>query len=267
MTAIRGYINTNVGKAQLAYKGDRGYSNYELAVKNGYQGTEQEWIDHFGIDFSGYIKTTDVVDDLTSSTITTYPLSAKQGYVLDTAISTKVSTSDIVDGLTSTSATVPLSAKQGKVLKDSLDSLDSEVGTLTSLHTTAKTNLVAAVNEVADSVADSGWIDLTLNNGITQGTICGKPQIRKIGNRVVLRGGVSFTTSNSSVALFTVPTGYEPADVIYKMCATGGTRIGRLVVGHSGSAAIDWIYRLDGTSKVTGEEITWLDINMEYYTD
>ena len=39
-------------EAELGFKGERGYSNYELAVKNGYQGTEQEWINHFGLDLN-----------------------------------------------------------------------------------------------------------------------------------------------------------------------------------------------------------------------
>lgn len=39
-------------EGNLGYKGERGYSNYELAVKNGYQGTEQEWLANFGVDFT-----------------------------------------------------------------------------------------------------------------------------------------------------------------------------------------------------------------------
>lgn len=69
----------------LGWKGERGYSAYQIAVKNGYEGTEQEWIDHFGLDLTGYLQTADVIDDLTSE-YTTRPLSANQGKVLNNAI-------------------------------------------------------------------------------------------------------------------------------------------------------------------------------------
>lgn len=55
-------VNSNEGKGALGFKGERGYSAYEIAVKNGYQGTEQEWIDHFGLDLTDYVKTSDVLD-------------------------------------------------------------------------------------------------------------------------------------------------------------------------------------------------------------
>lgn len=72
-------INTQEGlEGELGYKGERGYSAYEIAVKNGYEGTEQDWIDHFGLDLTDYIKDTDIVDNCESTT-TTKPLSANQG--------------------------------------------------------------------------------------------------------------------------------------------------------------------------------------------
>ena len=72
---------------ELGYKGERGFSAYEIAVQNGYEGTEEEWIDHFGLDLSGYLQTDDVIDAL-DSTYTTRPLSANQGKVLNGLIDT-----------------------------------------------------------------------------------------------------------------------------------------------------------------------------------
>jgi len=77
-------MNTN---GILGFKGERGDSAYEIAVKNGYEGTEQEWIDHFGLDLSDYIKDTDIIDDLTHE-YTTKPLSAKQGKTLKDSLDT-----------------------------------------------------------------------------------------------------------------------------------------------------------------------------------
>lgn len=60
---LRGSLtSTSDAKGVLGFKGERGYSAYEIAVKNGYEGTEQDWIDHFGLDLTGYVKTTDVLD-------------------------------------------------------------------------------------------------------------------------------------------------------------------------------------------------------------
>lgn len=55
-------VSSNEAKGALGFKGERGYSNYEIYVKNGGTMTEQEWLDHFGVDLTGYVKTTDVLD-------------------------------------------------------------------------------------------------------------------------------------------------------------------------------------------------------------
>ena len=48
-------------EAELGFKGERGLSNYEIAVKNGYQGTEQEWLANFGVDFNVCVMKDDIV--------------------------------------------------------------------------------------------------------------------------------------------------------------------------------------------------------------
>lgn len=76
---LRGSLtSTTDAKGVLGFKGERGYSAYEIAVLHGYEGTEQDWIDHFGLDLSNYVQTSDVIDS-TTSTSTNYPLSANQG--------------------------------------------------------------------------------------------------------------------------------------------------------------------------------------------
>lgn len=58
-------------------QGVEGKSAYEVAVENGYQGTEEEWTEAF-LTPDGYIPRTDIVDNL-ESTATNKPLSANQG--------------------------------------------------------------------------------------------------------------------------------------------------------------------------------------------
>ena len=58
---LRGSLtSTQTSKGALGFKGERGYSNYEIYVKNGGTMTEQEWLDHFGVDLTGYAKTSEV---------------------------------------------------------------------------------------------------------------------------------------------------------------------------------------------------------------
>ena len=55
-------VTSNEAKGGIAYKGERGYSNYEIYVKNGGTMTEQEWLEHFGVDLTGYAKTSEVIE-------------------------------------------------------------------------------------------------------------------------------------------------------------------------------------------------------------
>ena len=60
---LRGSLTSNTSsKGTLGFKGERGYSNYEIYVKNGGTMTEQEWLDHFGVDLTDYIKTSELID-------------------------------------------------------------------------------------------------------------------------------------------------------------------------------------------------------------
>ena len=76
---LRGSLtSTTDAKGVLGFKGERGYSAYEIDVQHGYEGTEEEWLEHLAGELSDYVSTDDVVDNLTS-TYTTRPLSANQG--------------------------------------------------------------------------------------------------------------------------------------------------------------------------------------------
>lgn len=265
MTVLRGSLAYKEGKGAIGFKGEEGDSAYVIAVRNGYQGSEEEWVNHFGLDLSGYLQGTDVIDNLTS-TYTTRPLSANQGKALKTAVDTKINTADIVDNLTSTSTTVPLSANQGRNLKNYIDSNTQSIGEVADLHTTDKTNTVNAINELQGKLEDTGWIDITLSSGTTTGIYGGKPQYRKIGDHVFLRGGIAFTKGSSTYTVSNLPSGIIPVNPIYRMEATGGTRVARLGVSTAGTLFVDWIYLLNGTSAYTGE-VSWLIIDCDYFLD
>ncbi len=120
--------------------------------------------------------------------------------------------------------------------------------------------------KLSEYLKDTGWKNLTLATGVKEGTLCGTPQYRKIGNHVFIRGSISFTLSDSTFIFATLPETYRPKNIIYRMCSTGGNRIARLGVRADGSMFIDWIFNLNGTTKFTGS-ITWLDINIDFFID
>lgn len=142
---------------------------------------------------SSKVNISDVIDTL-SSTETTKPLSANQGRVLNTSLSTtngnvtslttrvttaesnissntttigtKVNTSDIVDTLLSTSTVVPLSANQGKVLKGLVDTNTSSISTtngnvsaLTTRVTTAEGNITSNTTAIGSKINTSDIVN------------------------------------------------------------------------------------------------------------
>lgn len=62
------------------------------------------------------------------------------------------------------------------------------------------------------SIMDTGWQDITLQNGFTarSGDIY-KPQYRKIGNVVYIKGQVTIPSHSSNVVMCSLPNGYRPS--------------------------------------------------------
>lgn len=71
----------------------------------------------------------------------------------------------------------------------------------------------ADISDVSDALTaattDSGWLDMTLAEGWTIPYATDKPQYRKIGNRVYLRGLVN-GAKTAGMTIATLPTGYRP---------------------------------------------------------
>ena len=61
-------------------------------------------------------------------------------------------------------------------------------------------------------IEDTGWIDLVLQNGTTQrnGNQY-KPQVRRIGKIVYMKGQVNIPAHTSDIAIANIPLGYRPA--------------------------------------------------------
>ena len=61
-------------------------------------------------------------------------------------------------------------------------------------------------------LSDTGWQDITLLNGVTarDNTDVYKPQIRKIGNIVFIKGQINIPSHNSNIIMFNIPSNYRP---------------------------------------------------------
>lgn len=148
---------------------------------------------------------------------------------------------------------------------DYKDKVDS-VGNVDNLETTDNTDLVSAINEIYEQVEDTGWQNLTLVSGASQGTNGAVPAIRRIGNHVFVRGSIAFTASSSaSVGLATIPEGFRPAAQHYTIGATGGQTYARFYYTTGGSLGVDWVWNCSG-ARYSGS-ITWSNIDADWFID
>lgn len=253
-------------KGSLGFKGEHGDSAYELAVKNGYQGTEEEWIEHFGLDLSAYIKGSDVVDNLTSS-YATRPLSANQGKQLDTAKQDKLVSGTNIKTINSNSLlgtgniNLPTTSEVGDVANlettatdvvGAINELDGNIGDLNLLNTTAKDSVVNAINEIDANTEDSGWVNLIPSKG-TWNVL----RVRRIGDLVYLEGDASsYAWSGSSETFATIPEGFRPAWHKYTYGFSSGKTLSRLYIATGGGLGVDWLINISNAADNTNQ--VWL---------
>ena len=125
-------------------------------------------------------------------------------------------------------------------------------------------NIEEALELKADK-KDGEWTDITLSSGIKIGSLGQKPQYRKVGNKVEIRGDIEVTASSSAIIIATfLPADIWPKTNQYITTSLASTRIARLGVSKTGSLFINWIYGLDGVQVISGT-IGWLQLNMYYY--
>lgn len=108
---------------------------------------------------------------------------------------------------------------------------------------------------------DTGWVALTLNSGGVAGTftaVTGYPlQYRQVGNRVWVRGMVTFSTNNVTNVMTTLPAAATPAQSTWlDLTIGGGTNyIMQILVSSSGTIQIP-------SSYYTGTAATGMQINV-----
>lgn len=122
------------------------------------------------------------------------------------------------------------------------------------------------ITEWIDYTEDSGWEDIPLQSGITAGTIGERPQYRKVGNRVDIKGSYSFTKSSTNDLIGVLPEGFRPTGYIYLLCPVGGVNVMRVFIQASGNIYAEWIYNIINSTQTTGK-VNWCNINASFYID
>jgi len=218
----RGGRKMNNLKAKLGFKGERGYSAYEIAVQNGFEGTEQDWLATLGTS-----------SHLTQDTVSYTSIEGQTDFNLPTSYTSDTFVDVYVDGLRltfdeytitnnkvvltngltsgrkveivemtmstnslpivtsvdseSTDDTV-LSAKGSYGLKQLINEHTSQIGTLANDISTLSTNLDDSINELntnLDELSDKltdGGIYSTQETLTNNNWINGKPIYRKVFN-------------------------------------------------------------------------------------
>lgn len=137
--------------------------------------------------------------------------------------------------------------------------------------TTPSGTLVYTINnstltEIGEAIEDTSWINVSKASGITDGSIGGVPQYRKIGNELFLRGSYAGNKSTSSLLLGTLPNGYRPKVQEYRLVPISGSNVARVYVTTAGNIYLEWILSLTTSSVVTGN-FTWVQIDMNFIVD
>lgn len=120
-----------------------------------------------------------------------------------------------------------------------------------------------------DSVEDTGWLPLTLEDGITahDGSFAVTPQYRKIGNHVYIKGHIyTSVPSGGSKLIATMPDGFRPPiGTHYDLGECGGQRVARIYSNSGGNLAVEWVANIGSSGQYTG--VGWIQIDMDYLTD
>lgn len=142
-----------------------------------------------------------------------------------------------------------------------LDALEANVNTLN----VDVDELTSTVEDMDNRIpTDTGWLDLTLNEGIESYSANQKPQYRKIGKIVFIRGAVTNIPERNTI-LATLPEGFRPVSVSNTYVQNTSLRTGdfamiaRLTINTSGVLKLEGIS--DGASYDDGK---WFPITCSY---
>lgn len=116
---------------------------------------------------------------------------------------------------------------------------------------------------------DSGWINLTPSSNFDIYSTGQQPRIKKQGNMVIIDGAfkpkatIASSQLTSWLLVSTVPDGWNPSHVVYKVIQGSGRAKCKLQINSSGQILIANYGNRTTTSSI-GNTV-WLPMNVEYY--
>lgn len=86
-------------------------------------------------------------------------------------------------------------------------------------------------NDILNRIADTGWVDLELESGVTQFTTGYNLQARRIGNVVYYRGRIGNVTANDTL-ISVIPAIFRPSDnyTFRFICPSNGNTFAKIAV-------------------------------------
>lgn len=123
-------VSSNEAKGGLGFKGERGYSAYEIAVQNGFIGTEQDWLATLGTS-SHFTKDKAVYTTSSSQTVFNTPSSVITGDIVDVYVNgIRLNEDEYTVGSSSvTLASAVLSGNTVEVIQENMSTNDLPIST------------------------------------------------------------------------------------------------------------------------------------------
>jgi hypothetical protein len=134
--------------------------------------------------------------------------------------------------------------------------------------------LQASIDQINDSMADSGWVALTGANGWD----VSNAQCRKVGNHVFVRGYITPGTISSLTVAAEFPEGFAPSSEAYLTAYASGAEapgttnemIAKIICGKdpggTGVIQIDAVVNLLTNSTVTSG-VNFIAVEFDFFTD
>ncbi len=114
--------------------------------------------------------------------------------------------------------------------------------------------------------SETEWVNLPLANGVTAGTTGrGRPQYKRVGNHVYIRGSVMVTPGTSTKTIGTIPNGFRPTENEYRLGVADGTRFAQMYMTADGDLKLDWVANITNGSHYVSN--IWVVVAMDYYID
>jgi hypothetical protein len=130
--------------------GTNGKSAYQLAVENGFEGSESDWLASLKGD-DGDDSSTELIATTEDTSTSTTAYSVGDQLIFNGTLYTVTAPIGIGDNIV-----VNTNVVESGTVTEQIGDINDEIGDLSNLTTTVKTNLVAAINEAAQSGGSGG---------------------------------------------------------------------------------------------------------------